>query len=394
MNFRDCSGEAISRRYWLAAATGAPAFLNAAASLAQAAPTQPSARVAVARCGDYGASLVPSLETMFDQLGGLGGLVRGKTVGIKINMTGGPRERVGYTPCESAQYTHPGVIGAVVALMGKAGARRVRILEGCFACADPLEEFMLEAGWDPSPLLSAAPRVEMENTNVAGRARKYSRLMTPGGGYIFRGFDFNHSYVDCDVFVSLAKLKEHKTAGVTLSIKNCFGCSPISIYGDAAGVDEPNEEPRGGRGAVMHAGARQPAKSAIAENDPTTPRNDKYRIPRIITDIVGARPVHLAIIDGIHTMSGGEGPWTGRVAAVRPGVLIAGTNCVSTDAVGTAVMGFDPMADRGKAPFETCDSTLRLAEDKGLGTRDLGKIELVGVPIKEVTFDFRKSWNA
>ena len=35
------------------------------------------------------------------------------------------------------------------------------------------------------------------------------------------------------------------------------------------------------------------------------------------------------------------------------------------------VMGFDPMADRGTPPFETCDNTLRLAEDAGLGTRDL-----------------------
>ena len=380
-------GHTFTRRHFFGAAGtafAAPAFAK---------PEPPTAPVAIARCKNYGADLAPALQTMFDQLGGLSRLVKGKTVGIKVNMTGGPRVRLGYTPAENAQYTHPAVIGHVVSMMGKAGARRVRILEGAFACSDPLEEFMLECGWDPSPLLNAAPNVVMENTNFLGRHKKYSRMMVPGSSYIFKGFDFNPAYEEIDVFVSLAKLKEHKTAGVTLSIKNCFGCTPISIYGDAAGKDEPNEEPKGGRGSVMHAGTRPPSASAIQENDPTTPRRDKYRIPRIITDIVGARPVHLAIVDGIHTMAGGEGPWNGRVWAVSPGVLLAGTNCVTTDAVGTAVMGFDPMADRGTAPFEACDSTLKLAEDVGLGTRDLKRIEVLGTPIQEAAFNFRKSWK-
>jgi hypothetical protein len=52
------------------------------------------------------------------------------------------------------------------------------------------------------------------------------------------------------------------------------------------------------------------------------------------------------------------------------------------------VMGFDPMADRGTPPFETCDSTLRLAEDAGLGTRDLKRIEVAGTPILQARFDF------
>jgi uncharacterized protein (DUF362 family) len=75
--------------------------------------------------------------------------------------------------------------------------------------------------------------------------------------------------------------------------------------------------------------------------------------------------------------------------AVSPGVLIAGTNPVSTDAVAMAVMGFDPMAERGMAPFETWDNTLRLAEDLGVGTRDLAQIEVVGATIKDAAFRFR-----
>jgi uncharacterized protein (DUF362 family) len=306
-------------------------------------------------------------------------------------MTGWPRVRMGYVASEDAQYTHPAVIGVAVALMGEAGARRVTILEGAFASAEPLGEFMLDTGWDPAPLLTAAPRVELINSNVLGGARQYARFWTPGRkGYIFPGFDLHPAHAECDVLVSIAKLKEHGTAGVTLSIKNMFGSTPISIYGDAAGKDEPNEDPHGGRGAIMHKGARGPALSAPQETDPQSPRDDKYRIPRIITDIVAARPVDLAILDGIHSMAGGEGPWIKGVRPIRPGLLVAGTNCVATDAVGTALMGFNPLAERGTAPFERCDSTLKLAEDAGLGTRDPARIEIAGVPLREAVFPFRR----
>jgi len=87
-------------------------------------------------------------------------------------------------------------------------------------------------------------------------------------------------------------------------------------------------------------------------------------------------------------MAGGEGAWVKGVAAVQPGVIVAGLNPVCTDAVAMAVMGFDPMADRGMPPFETCDSTLRLAEDHGIGTRDLSRIEIAGTPVEQARFDF------
>ena len=85
----------------------------------------------------------------------------------------------------------------------------------------------------------------------------------PFGGYVFPAFDLNHSYEDCDVFVSLAKMKEHATAGVTLSMKNCFGMTPCTIYGTGAGVDEPSLVPKGGR-SLIHAGYRQPSKQRAA----------------------------------------------------------------------------------------------------------------------------------
>ena len=77
-----------------------------------------------------------------------------------------------------------------------------------------------------------------------------------------------------------------------------------------------------------------------------------------------------------------------EAAPTEPRLLVAGTNPVNTDAVCMALMGYDPMAVRGTPPFETCDSTLALAEAAGIGTRDLRRIEVAGGPIREPAFDF------
>jgi uncharacterized protein (DUF362 family) len=377
-----------SRREWLLGTAAAlPGAWLAGSRLGRAAGA-PALPVAVAKCKTYDpGELVPALSKMFDQLGGLRRLVSGKTVGIKINLTGEMTYRLGYAPQGDTHFTNPHVIAATVHLLGRAGARRIRLLESPWATADPVEEVVLRANWEPREILGAAQNVEFENTNYLGSAKKYSRLMVPTGGYIFPGFDLNHSYEDCDVFVSLAKMKEHATAGVTLSMKNCFGMTPATIYGSGAGVDEPSVLPTGGRDMV-HTGYRQPSKSAPSEKDPNSSRAGGYRVPRTVVDLVSARPIHLAIVEAVRTQAGGEGPWVWGSTPVSPGVIVAGLNCVNTDAVCMGVMGFDPMADRGTPPFELCDSTLRLAEEVGLGTRDLKRIEVVGTPIVEARFDF------
>jgi uncharacterized protein (DUF362 family) len=378
-----------SRRKFLGA-IGATAGVWLARPAFSLAPPAPAGRVAVGMCPEYGPQVVTAMSTLFDQLGGLEKLVRGKTVAIKLNLTGDPFTRLGYAPVGITHWVHPDVVGATVHLLAKAGAYRIRLLESAQGTAEPLEEYMLQANWEPRDFLSAGSRVEFENTNFLGFGKKYSRFMVPGGGLMFQGYDLNHSYEDCDVFVSVAKLKEHLTAGVTLTMKNCFGITPCTIYGDGSPEDEPGLVPKGGRGP-FHAGNRMPSKSAPPQVDRSGSTEGGYRVPRVVADLVAARPVHLGIIDGIHTMTGGEGPWAPHCSHVKPGLLIAGTNCVSTDAVGMALMGFDPMADRGTPPFETSDSTLRLAENLGVGTRDLRQIEVVGTPISKGLFKFRSA---
>lgn len=376
----------LSRRHFLGAAGMAAGATIVRPALAAA--FNSSSRVAIGSCPEYDRRVVETLSTMFDQLGGIQRLVQGKTVAIKLNMTGPPNDKFKSMPNQMTHWVHPQVIGALITLLGNAGAKRVRLLESAPNGGKPLEDFMISAGWQPKDFERAAAHVEFENTNFLGSGKEYARFMAPGGGLMYAGYDLNHSYRDTDVFVSLAKLKEHRTAGVTLSMKNCFGITPCTIYSEQAPEDEPSIVPRGYR-SPMHSGSRVPPKSAP---QPVAQSTDAgFRVPRITADLVSLRPIHLAVIDGIYTMTGGELPnqspnWHHN--AVHPGLLIAGLNCVSTDAVATAVMGFDPMADRGTAPFQKCDSTLRLAEHLGVGTRDLSRIEVAGLPISKAQFRF------
>ena len=68
--------------------------------------------------------LVPVLDGMFDKLGGLGRLVKGKTVAIKLNFNGGPPSASGI--CRWAILTGPirTCVGATMHLMARAGVHR------------------------------------------------------------------------------------------------------------------------------------------------------------------------------------------------------------------------------------------------------------------------------
>ena len=49
-------------------------------------PIQAAAKVTIVSCTDYGSSLQPALAQAFNLLGGIGALVNGKTVAVKINQ--------------------------------------------------------------------------------------------------------------------------------------------------------------------------------------------------------------------------------------------------------------------------------------------------------------------
>jgi len=99
------------------------------------AASAPASSVAIVRCRSYG-EFSSKLSTAFDHLGGLENLVRGKTVALKVNLTGNPKN-FPLTP-DLPYRTDATTLAATVNLLAKAGARRVRIIESFFPARQDL----------------------------------------------------------------------------------------------------------------------------------------------------------------------------------------------------------------------------------------------------------------
>ncbi len=349
----------------------------------------PTAPVAVKRCHTYDpATLRKKLDAALDLIGGLKKLVSNKTVSIKINVTGGPDKLAGLPGYRTYQI-HPNLLAALCAAVNDAGARRVIVLESQYSLKSP-EEVLAGGGWDVRAIQSAGGnRVTFQDTRNRGKWPQYSRLTVPWGGFLFPAFDLNPCYEKTDVFISLAKLKDHLCTGVTLSIKNLFGMTPSALYGE----DAPNENSLSNRGAILHNGKIAVPAGVPKQIGEPVPVLWKYRVPRITADCLGARPIDLAVIDGIETNRAGEGPWALKAQPIQPGLLLVGCNPLCTDAIATAAMGYDPLAGHFEFPFPG-ENHLRLLRSVGIGEIDPRKLEVRGLPLKEAVYPFNPKHEA
>lgn len=339
--------------------TAAPTVTSAPS----ATPRPAGPRVAIARAESYERGLVRrQVRALLDSLGGLGDVVRpGDRVAIKVNLTGGSyfQPPAGYSAVE-CYMTHPEVVRALGELLYEAGAAQLLIVEALFDpasfSANGYAALAGELGANLIDLNGPAPYADFARIPVGARASIYPELM------------LNALLRDVDVFVSVAKMKCHYSTGVTLAMKNLIGLLPVSEY----------------RSSPDH--WWRSAAHGTAEEEGT-------RLPRVVVDLNLARPIHLALIDGIMTAEGGEVP-RGSFSPVAPHVLLAGKNAVATDAVATAVMGFAPTANPPAAPFLHSDNHLNLAAAAGLGPNWLPGIEVVGEPVDAVRFPFHPSDQA
>jgi len=120
----------LSRRDLMAA--GAAASLSLPGLLKANAP---AGKVALVRCRSYN-DFSTQLSSAFDHIGGIEKLVRGKTVALKLNLTGNPRS-FPLTP-DLPYRTYGNTVATTVHLLAKAGATRVRLIESFFpAQQDP-----------------------------------------------------------------------------------------------------------------------------------------------------------------------------------------------------------------------------------------------------------------
>jgi uncharacterized protein (DUF362 family) len=347
------------------AATSAVAT-SAFSTAATAAPTVAAAagkpQVAIAQATNYDPKLIRKhVRSLLDALGGLKGVVKsGDRVAIKTNLTGGLSNRPlpGVSAIES-YVTHPEIVRALGEAVREAGAKELFIVEAVYEDAS-----WRVWGYEDVAKSLGATLIDLNNTRPYN---DFAQVPVGNGAFIYQNFTFNHILQDVDVFMSVPKMKCHNSAGVTLSMKNLFGLVPARFY----------------RLSEQHN-----YRSAFHGQNSETGN----RVPRVILDLNRARPIHFALIDGIKTTEGGEGPWIKGMAAVEPGLLIAGINPLATDAVATAAMGFDPTAPAMKEPFVRSDNHLAIAAELGLGTNKLSDIQTIGPKVSDVVHKFKPSW--
>ena len=205
-------------------------------------------------------------------------------------------------------------------------------------------------------------------------------MKVPWGGYMFPAYDLNHSFADCDTYVSMSKLKHHWVAGVTMSLKNNFGITPCSLYGGDCGRRAATRIPSASAAPVCHDGARQAAQGRAAGAQAGFAA--RPRLPRAAHR---GGPGGRAPDRSLPSWTAWNRSAAARARGTRASASSsrgccwrAGTRCAWMPS-SWRVMGYDPQADRGTNPFLRGDNTLKLAEAVGIGTTDLTRIEVAGL---------------
>lgn len=350
------------------AASTAPASATQASGIKSTAPasaTQGSgikSTVAIAKANSYEPSLVrKQVEAMLDGIGGLSDvLAHGNRVAIKVNLTGGTSSKGLPGILEVDSYlTHPEVVKALIELLRDAGAKDVFIVEAVYEkeswSAYGYESMAKATGATLVDLTESAPYADFTDTAAGSNPNVYDK------------FKFNPILNEIDAFISVSKMKCHNTAGVTHTLKNSFGLVPYRFYTIKDGDRYRSE---------FHGTADQ----------------TRARLPGVIMDLNVARPINLAIVDGIWTTEAGEGPWIPALTPIKPNLLFAGKDPVATDAVATAAMGFDPTADYPNEPFVHANNHLNMAAKMGMGTNVLSDIKVVGAKVDDVKMQFKVSY--
>lgn len=282
---------------------------------------EPSGYVGVARvrCEGY-AGAADALRRALELLaqGADGPLAaRGEPLLLKPNM-------LAAHPAGEAVTTHPAVVDAALALAADLGARA--------AVAD-------------SPGLGSAQRVGRA-CGIAEVCRRHGvPLLDLGAGEgvevsgpTYRGLVLAREAVEARWLWNLPKWKTHTMMGLTLGVKNLFGCVP------------------GKRKVAAHFRAGR----------------DSRAFARHLLDIEAMLRPRLTVLDGVVAMEG-AGPSRGR--PVRRGLLLASPDAAALDAEATRLSGFDS----GDVPT--------VAESLASGRLDPARVRVVGDPAEPLGFE-------
>jgi len=250
--------------------------------------THQTADVFIAKAANYGLDLGKLITQGLLELSVTPQEVQGKRILLKPNL-------VEVSPGHAHINTHPLVIRGAIEAFLRMGAAEVLVGEGPGHVTDT---YMVveETGLGDVLFEDKIRFVDLNYDNLFDLPNR------TGFGTLAK-LTFPATLKQVDWIVSVAKMKTHHWAGVTLSMKNLFGVMPGSIYGWP--------------------------KNLLHFNG----------ISQSIVDINATLKPHFAIVDGITGMQG-DGPIMGE--PIHSGVLVMGRSLPAVDATCCRIMGIDP----------------------------------------------------
>ena len=263
-------------------------------------------KVALVKCSSYDTEKVlDSVKKAVDLLGGIEAFIKpGTKVLVKPNLLSARLP-------EEAVDTHPEVVRAVVRLVKSAKAVPL-IGDSPGGYGANIEEIFEKSGM--------RKMAQEENVELVKFTKSRSVDGIPFTRYLF----------DCDVIVSVPKLKTHVLTVFTGAIKNMYG-TVSGLYKTECHSKSPKEED----------------------------------FAKVIAKVYSIAKPHLTILDGITAMEG-DGPSGGKPRNLN--LIMAGADAVAIDACASRIIGLDP--------FDVM--VTKEAHHMGLGEADPGKIEMAG----------------
>ena len=312
-----------SRRDFLKALAGGVIVASAYPVVRRLARPHLYAETFIAKVTDYQLEIGDVIVRGFRELGVTPAEIKDKRILLKPNL-------VETSSGANHINTHPLVMRGAVEAFLRLGADTVMVAEGPGHRRDTLdvleESGLADVLWEDRIKFYDLNYLTGYTVQNTGGMTRLSTLTFPG---IFKEVDW---------IVSMAKMKTHHWAGVTLSMKNLFGVMPGIYYGWPKNV-------------LHHAG-----------------------IENSILDINATLKPHFAIVDGIVGMEG-DGPIMGTPRNV--GALVMGRNPTAVDATAARMMGIDPRKIKYLAQA-----------DDWLGPIEEAYIQQTGEPVASVRTNF------
>ncbi len=189
--------------------------------------------------------------------------------------------------------------------------------------------------------------VDLAYDAVRDAGGKFLRVETPRTARGVKAFSLRPDYFvtntirNCDFLITVPVMKIHLDCGITACFKSYVGTAPREAYAVPGKFWNVN----------LH------AQHAV-----------EGRIDPFIADLAAFHPPDYNVVDGIRGLQYQEHNIGRSDQTLRSNLVLAGEDTVATDAVVSRLMGFNPW----DMEF------LHMTEQRGLGTLDLGRIEVTG----------------